>query len=96
MAGYGGRYKIFPDADLHDGSLDVCVFPRMNWLTLAWCAPALLALGKVPESAVQRFRAETFALASSRTCGLEVDGELIGQLPAKFGVQRGALRVIVP
>ncbi len=34
---YGGSYRMFPGADLRDGLLDVCVFPRVNWLTLVRC-----------------------------------------------------------
>src|SRR5206468_6950812 len=30
---YGGQFKLFPQADLRDGLLEVCVFPRANWLT---------------------------------------------------------------
>ncbi len=93
---YGGPYKIFPDADLRDGLLEVCVFPRMNWLTLVRCGPALLTRGKLPESTVRRIRAALFNLSAPNLCGFEVDGELAGQLPATFGVQRDGLRVFVP
>jgi YegS/Rv2252/BmrU family lipid kinase len=93
---YGGPYRIFPKADLHDGLLEVCVFPRVNWLTLLWCAPKLLLRGLVPASATQGFQAERLALTSPSTTPFEVDGELIGRLPATFSIERGALRVIVP
>jgi len=39
---YGGRFEVFPDADLRDGRLDVCVFPRADWLGLARCGLPLL------------------------------------------------------
>src|SRR5437867_9717074 len=32
---YGGRLPVFRDASLIDGLLDVCVFPRVRWLTVA-------------------------------------------------------------
>src|SRR5262249_20079644 len=32
---YGGRYHIFPGADLRDGLLEVSAFPRVNWMVLA-------------------------------------------------------------
>jgi diacylglycerol kinase (ATP) len=93
---YGGRYEIFPGADLRDGLLDVCVFPRANWLALARCGPVLLARGRLPVSAVQRFRAESFTLTSPDVARFELDGELAGPLPATFRVHRARLRVIVP
>jgi len=93
---YGGRYRIFPKADLSDGLLDVCVFPRVNWLTLARCGPELLMRGALPRSAAQNFQAGTLTLTSPARTPLELDGELIGHLPATFSLQRECLRVIVP
>ena len=93
---YGGPYRVFPGADLRDGLLEVCVFPRVNWFTLARCGPALLLRGGLPASAVEVFQAESFTLTSPSPTPLEVDGELIGHLPAAFSLQRSCLRVIVP
>ena len=93
---YGGQYRIFPGADLRDGRLDVCVFPRVNWLTLARCGPALLLQGRPPASLVRAFQAESLTLTSPVPTPLEADGELLGRLPATFSVQRSGLRVIVP
>ena len=93
---YGGPFRVFPKADLRDGLLEVCVFPRVNWLTLARCGPQLLLWRNLPASATQVFRAESIALSSPAPVPLEVDGELIGHLPASFSVERSRLRVIVP
>jgi diacylglycerol kinase (ATP) len=93
---YGGQFRLFPRADLRDGLLDVCVFPRVNWLTLARCGPSLLLRGTLPGAAVAVFQAETFMLASPSPTPFELDGELIGHLPATFSVARSRLRVIVP
>ena len=92
---YGGPYRLFPKADLRDGLLEVCVFPRVNWLTLLRCGPSLLLRGGVPASLVETFQAESVALASPTRTALEADGELIGELPATFSLQRTGLRVIV-
>ena len=89
---YGGPFEIFPQADLRDGLLDVCVLPRMNWQTLFRCAPGLLSHRKLPEKVVRRFRAAEFELSGES--GFELDGEWIGQLPARFSVECGRLRVI--
>jgi YegS/Rv2252/BmrU family lipid kinase len=93
---YGGPFAIFPQADLRDEILDVCVFPRVNWLTLARCSPGLLLRGKLPVNLTKSFRTPSFTLSSSTPAPLEVDGEMIGHLPATFSVRRSALRVIVP
>jgi len=93
---YGGPYRIFPTADLRDGLLEVCVFPRANWFTLARCGPGLLLRNKLPASAVKSFQAESLALSSPNPAPLEADGELIGHLPASFSLRRSCLRVIIP
>lgn len=93
---YGGSFRIFPRADLRDGLLDVRVFPRVSWLTLAHCGPQLLLRGTLPASAARSFHAATLTLTSPSRAPFELDGELVGQLPATFSVQREGLRVIVP
>lgn len=93
---YGGDYALHPQAGLRDGQLDVCVFPRTGWLTLARCGLPLLIRGKVPASMVQRFQCENFTLASDPPAAFELDGELAGHLPASFFVERNRLRVLVP
>jgi diacylglycerol kinase (ATP) len=91
---YGGPFGIFPQADLRNGSLEVCVFPRVKWLTLLRCAPGLLLWRKLPENLVRRFRADSFELAGGTTTAFELDGEWIGRLPAAFSVERERLRVV--
>ena len=93
---YGGQFRLFPKAHLCDGLLEVCVFPRVNWFTLARCGPSLLLRGTLPASAVKVFQTESLTLTSPSLTPLEVDGELIGHLPATFSVQRSRLRVIIP
>jgi diacylglycerol kinase (ATP) len=93
---YGGRYQVFPDAQLQDGQLDVCVFPRVNWLTLARCGPPLLLAGRVPTAVTRTFRTSSLVLKSEMPTPFEVDGELIGHLPATFSVAPSRLRVVVP
>ncbi len=92
---YGGNYRLLPHADLRDGLLDVCVFPRAGWWTLMRCALPLLARGKVPNGVVQRFQAESFTLMSESPVPFELDGELVGHLPATFSIRRECLRVRV-
>jgi diacylglycerol kinase (ATP) len=92
---YGGPYQIFPKANLRDGLLEVCVLPRVNWLTLARCGPSLLLRHALPASMVKTLQAESVTLASPTRTALETDGELIGELPATCSVLRNWLRVIV-
>jgi YegS/Rv2252/BmrU family lipid kinase len=93
---YGGPLEVFPQADLHDGLLDICVLPRANWLALLRHTPGLLARRRLLASAVQRFHAATFELTGDVSASFELDGEWVGNLPATFSVAREQLRVAVP
>jgi diacylglycerol kinase (ATP) len=93
---YGGQFRLFPKADLRDGLLEICVLPRVNWFTLARCGPVLVLRGSLPASATELFQAESVTLTSESPTPLQIDGELIGQLPATFSLERSRLRVIAP
>jgi len=91
---YGGPFGIFPRGDLRNGCLEICVFPRVTWLTLLRCAPGLLFRQKLSERLVRRFRAGSFELTGGTSTAFELDGEWIGYLPAAFSVERERLRVV--
>ena len=93
---YGGDFRIFPAANLRDGKLDACVFPRVNFWTLLRVAPGLLLRKKVSEKFVRRIAAEKIGLACETSAAFELDGEWAGKLPVTFSVAREKLRVIVP
>jgi diacylglycerol kinase family enzyme len=99
---YGGSFAIFPGADLRDGLLEVCLFPRVNLWQIARCCVPMLFTGRLPEGAVRRVRAAQFTMtagpadADAKPVSVEMDGEWIAPTPATFGVTREKLRVIVP
>jgi YegS/Rv2252/BmrU family lipid kinase len=93
---YGGPVSAFPQADLRDGVLDICILPRLNWWTLMRCAPGLLMNRKPPASVAQFIQAANFDLAGEPRTAFELDGEWVSHLPATFSVEREKLRVIVP
>jgi diacylglycerol kinase (ATP) len=92
---YGGPFEIFPAADLRDGRLDVCVFPKVNVSSLLRLAPGFLARRKLSENLVQRLCADKFELTSETPAAFELDGEWAGNLPVTFSVAPQKLRVIV-
>jgi diacylglycerol kinase family enzyme len=93
---YGGQFRVFPAADVRDGLLEICVFPRVTWLTLMRCSPALLLRRRLPPKTTENFQAASVQLTSVSRAPLEVDGELVGNLPANFSLLPSGLRVIVP
>jgi diacylglycerol kinase (ATP) len=92
---YGGQFRLFPEADLRDGLLEICVLPRCDWMTLARCGPELLLRGGLPASATKLFRAEKLTLTSLSPAPVQIDGELVGHLPATFTIERSRLRILV-
>jgi diacylglycerol kinase family enzyme len=93
---YGGDYEILEGADLRDGCLHVCAFPRVGWWTLLRCGIPLLLRGRLPEGAVRRFRGTEFSLTAETPTAFELEGELVGKLPAKFSLKPQGLRVLIP
>jgi len=93
---YGGTLHVFPDANLRDGLLEVCVLPRVSFFTLALCGISLLFRRTLPASVTQTFQASSLTLSSPTRTPMETDGEFVGLLPATFTLQRSRLRVIVP
>ena len=93
---YGGPFEVFPQADLRDGMLDICVFPEVNWRTLFRSLPGLLTRRKLPAAVAQHFRAPALELAGGASARIELDGEWVGHLPAKLTVELERLRVVAP
>jgi YegS/Rv2252/BmrU family lipid kinase len=91
---YGGSFGIFPAADLRDGVLHVCIFPRVDFPVLFRCIPDFLSRQRLPEKIVRRFQAEKFELTCDSAAAFELDGEWAGNLPATFSVEREKLRVV--
>ncbi|MBI3415296.1 MAG: diacylglycerol kinase family lipid kinase [Verrucomicrobia bacterium] len=93
---YGGSFNFFPDADLQDGRLDVCVFPRTNFFTLLRCGLSLL-LGRIATLGGGHYlRGESIDLSSASLAPFELEGENVGHAPVQISVRPKALRVIRP
>ncbi len=93
---YGGEFVLFPEANLSDGMLDVTIFPKAGWRTLLRSGPVLLSCKRLPAGISRSLRGPTLTLTSDARVPFELDGELVGHLPATFGVRRGELRVAAP
>lgn len=93
---YGGRFKFFPGARLDDGLLDVVVFPRTTLGTLIEVGCGWLVDDLLHAVEAITLQSSSFTLQSDGPVPFELDGENVGPLPARFGVQPKALRVLVP
>jgi diacylglycerol kinase (ATP) len=96
-----GRYVaggtlIAPDASIDDGLLDIVLIPKRPATELAVLA-AQVALGTHLSSETIVFRrASKLTVNSSPGMWFNVDGELVGNEPARFEILSRALRFIAP
>lgn len=93
---YGGAMKIAPDAKLDDGFFNVVIIGAAGAFRILANSPRLyfgahLGMEEVSHALAQQIAAR--AVKKDEPVALELDGELVGRLPATFQVVPGALRV---
>ena len=93
---YGGPFPVFPKACLDDGLLDVLVLKNVGHLDLIRYLQGVLFGTHVDMQDVEYFQAESLTVTSGEEVPVEVDGEVIGNVPVTFQCARQALRVLVP
>lgn len=95
---FGGGMKIAPNALVDDGRFDVVAVGDVSALTVLANSYKLylgthLGMQEVRHALARRVSASS---ADGSLVKLEVDGELVGSLPAEFELLPGALRVRCP
>jgi YegS/Rv2252/BmrU family lipid kinase len=93
---YGGSVPMFPEGDLRDGLLELRVLPRVGVSALARFGWAWLWDRSFAVPGERFLRAAEITLSCDVAMPFELDGDNVGLLPARFGVLREALRVVVP
>jgi len=93
---YGGGMMICPDASREDGLLDVCVVGEMPRREVLRLLPKVFLGGHVGHPLVAFHRTRSLRIASAAHSEVQLDGELVGVLPAQFRALASALRVLVP
>ncbi len=93
---YGGPYRMFPEARLDDGMLEVCVFEGGRVLDVLRYLPHVLTASHPKLVDVHYLRAKQVRVESPQPAPTELDGELWKNCPAEFSAEPGELRVLVP
>lgn len=93
---YGGSFPVFHKSDLQDGMLDAVVFPKVNWQTLPGHLLNFVRGRLFKEGGSIYLQAKEFSLTASNHAALQLEGELVGELPAKISILPRTLRVIAP
>jgi diacylglycerol kinase (ATP) len=93
---YGGSFPIFHKGDLQDGVLDAVVFPTVNWQSLPGHLFDFVRGKLFKEGGSIYLQGREFFLESTDRASLQLEGELVGEIPARVVVVPKALRMVVP
>jgi len=92
---YGGGMRIAPDADPHDGLLDVVVVEKTSRVELLRQLPGLFSGRHVTHPKVRIVRAASVEVQAPPQ-EVTLDGELLGATPARIWRDPATVRVRVP
>ena len=93
---YGGGMRVAPDADLSDGMFDICLIKDVKKWEFVRAFPSVFAGKHVHHPKVEMFRAATIEFSSDPPLPILVDGEIMGQTPARFEMVPRAMEVLAP
>jgi diacylglycerol kinase (ATP) len=89
---FGGGMKIAPEADYADGELDLVVIGALSKLALIRNLPSIYSGRHIEHPQVFHHRGRVIeASATSGEVLFEIDGDCVGQLPARIEVLPGAI-----
>lgn len=93
---YGGNHALFHRAKLDDQLLDLRVFRRLTALTLAQASLAVLTGNWGGMTGVDYLQTAEFTASGATRTPLELEGDLVGELPAVFRIANEKARVLAP
>lgn len=93
---YGGGMKIAPQARMDDGLLDVCVVGGVDPFKLFCLFPTVYSGGHLKVREVEYFQSSRVRVETEYPLDVYADGEYVCQTPVEVGIQRAALKVVVP
>lgn len=93
---YGGRFMVTPRASLADKYLDLCVFKKKGPVNMLKYACTVVAGEHLRNEGIYYTKALELEMNSEEEVYVQVDGDYLGTLPARFGVKNEALSVMVP
>jgi diacylglycerol kinase (ATP) len=93
---YGGPFPFFKQAAMDDGLFDVVVFKRLGYLEIIKYLQDVVFSSEIRVPEVEYFQTESLRITSEQDVPLELDGELAGNCPVDFQIQKKLLRVLAP
>jgi YegS/Rv2252/BmrU family lipid kinase len=93
---YGGPFPFFKNAVIDDGLLDVVIFKQLGYLEIIKYLQNVVFSSAIRLPEVEYFQTERLRVTTDEDVPVEIDGELIGECPVEFQIQKQKLRVLVP
>ncbi|HET9392964.1 MAG TPA: diacylglycerol kinase family protein [Candidatus Rubrimentiphilum sp.] len=93
---YFGWQALTPDADLHSGKLAFFAVEGVSRTDALRTSAALIAGDQVKLEGAHYFSASKIQIRTKPKQQVDIDGHTLGKTPAKFKIERKALRVLVP
>jgi len=91
---FGKGFKAAPEASMDDGMFDIVSLGDYTTLQSIWHLPKLHSGKHLLLDKVKHYRTERAEIYSEEEVFLELDGELVGVLPASFKIFPRALEVV--
>ena len=91
---YGGPFPFFKHAVIDDGLFDVVVFKQLGYLEIMKYLQDVVFSSDIRAPEIEYFQTRHLRITSEQEVPVELDGELIGNCPVEFRVQKRALRVL--
>ena len=91
----GKEMKMAPDADIYDGLIDVVVVRKSSRLQLFNVFPKLFDGSHVSSPLCEYFQVKSLDIKPDINSTLNIDGELIGDTPAKIKVVSGYIDLLL-
>ena len=81
---------------IDDGLFDVVIFKQLGYLEIIKYLQNVVFSSAIRLPEVEYFQTERLNVTSDEDVPVEIDGELIGECPVEFQMQKQKLRVLVP
>lgn len=93
---YGGTFPLFHQADYQDRVLDAVVLDKVNWGKVPGILWDWISGGLYKPGVNHYMQGPEMSLTSDTPALLQLEGELVGELPARVGLLTQQLRVLAP
>lgn len=93
---YGGPFTIFKNAQIDDGKLDLVIFKNLGYLDIVRYLHAIMFGMHTTLRDVEYLQTKRARVSSTQEVPVEVDGEVVGNLPVTFRCSSRKLKVLAP